>query len=384
MSQSNPVGGGSGASGGVQANLQLQGGAAIVAPVSAFPGGVPGNALVVLPMNKVDEQFMEQIKAGPVALQIDQMWQMLGFNGPAVQVQDAEGRPLAIGLEDLIAGLEKHWNEDQSDLGRGRMLAQELMKHGRFEQAEKVLGKIVALGGEGEDWMALGISQVQQEKWDKAEATLRGAQNLLKDSPFPALHLAKVFQGKGDAVEERKMIEQAIQKAPNSVDAWAFLYSLVERTEGEEAAEKAVEELANTEANQKTAAPFIAVQGLYAAEDDKRDKAIAFAKKAVARNENDPLALVCLSALYGQAGDIDAVIDLLSKHEGKMTNDVRLAHNYFEALFQKRQIERVTKLLNALAGAQNREVKQFAMERSRFVAQYLQQQQQKLAGTRKA
>ena len=180
------------------------------------------------------------------------------------------------------------------------------------------------------------------------------------------------------------MIEQAIAKAPNSVDAWAFLYSLVERTEGEEAAEKAVETLANTEANLKTAAPFIAVQGLYAADDAKRDKAIAFAKKAVARNENDPLALVCLSALYGQAGDIDAVIDLLSKHEGKMTNDVRLAHNYFEALFQKRQIERVTKLLNALAGAQNREVKQFAMERSRFVAQYLQQQQQKLAGARKA
>jgi tetratricopeptide (TPR) repeat protein len=382
MAQSNPVGG-SGPSG-VQANLQLQGGAAIVAPVSAFPGGVPGNALIVLPMNKVDDQLLEQIKAGPVALQIDQMWQMLGFNGPAVQVQDAEGRPLAIGLEDLIAGLEKHWNEDQSELGRGRMLAQELMKHGRFEQAEKVLGKIVALGGEGEDWMALGISQVQQEKWDKAEATLRGAQNLLKDSPFPALHLAKVFQGKGDAAQERAMIEQAIAKAPNSVDAWAFLYSLVERTEGEEAAEKAVEALANAEANLKTAAPFIAVQGLYAADDAKRDKAIAFAKKAVARNENDPLALVCLSALYGQAGDIDAVIELLSKHEGKMTNDVRLAHNYFEALFQKRQIERVTKLLNALAGAQNREVKQFAMERSRFVAQYLQQQQQKLAGARKA
>jgi len=383
MAQSNPVGGGSGASG-PQANLQLQGGAAIVAPVSAFPGGVPGNALIVLPLSKADEALIEQVKAGPVALQIDQMWQLLGFNGPAVQVQDAEGRPLAIGLDDLIAGLEKHWNEDQAELGRGRMLAQELMKHGRFEQAEKVLGKIVALGGEGEDWMALGISQVQQEKWDKAEGTLRGAQNLLKDSPFPALHLAKVFQGKGDAAQERAMIEQAIAKAPNSVDAWAFLYSHVERTEGEEAAEKAVEALAGAEANQKTAAPYIAVQGLYAAEEGKRDKAIAFAKKAVARNENDPLALVCLSALYGQAGDIDAVIDLLSKHEGKMTNDVRLAHNYFEALFQKRQIERVTKLLNALAGAQNREVKQFAMERSRFVAQYLQQQQQKLAGTRKA
>jgi hypothetical protein len=40
----------------------------------------------------------------------------------------------------------------------------------------------------------------------------------------------------------------------------------------------------------------------------------------------------------------------------------------------------VTKLLNALAGSQNREVKQFAIERSRAVAQYLQQQQQQLAG----
>jgi hypothetical protein len=63
-----------------------------------------------------------------------------------------------------------------------------------------------------------------------------------------------------------------------------------------------------------------------------------------------------------------------------MATDVRLANNYFEALFQTRQLDRVTKLLNALAGSSNREVKQFAIERSRAVAQYLQQQQQKLAG----
>src|SRR5687767_12782651 len=238
------------------ANLQLQGGAAIVAPVSAFPGGVPGNALIVLPLNKTDAGLAEAIKNGPVALEVDQMWKLLGFNGPAVQVQDAEGRPIAIGLEDLISGLERHWQEDNTDLGRGRMLAQELMKHGRFEQAEKVLGKIVALGGEGEDWMALGISQVQQQKWEKAESTLKGAQNLLQDSPFPALHLAKVYQGKGDTKEERALIEQAIQKAPNSVDAWAFFFSHVERTEGEEAAERAVIALAEAEANTKTAAPF--------------------------------------------------------------------------------------------------------------------------------
>ena len=59
-----------------------------------------------------------------------------------------------------------------------------------------------------------------------------------------------------------------------------------------------------------------------------------------------------------------------------MASDVRLANNYFEALFQSRDLERVTKLLNALAGSPNREVKQFALERSRAVAQYLQQQQQ--------
>jgi hypothetical protein len=63
-----------------------------------------------------------------------------------------------------------------------------------------------------------------------------------------------------------------------------------------------------------------------------------------------------------------------------MTRDVRLANNYFEALFQTRQIEKVTKLLNALAGSQNKEVKQFAIERSRAVAQFLQAQQKQLAG----
>ncbi len=380
MAQPNPMSGTSNA----RTNLQLQGGAAIVAPVSAFPGGVPGNALVVLPLSKPDDDLLAKLKDGPVAVEIETMWRLLGFNGPAVQVQDAEGRPIAIGLEDLLAGLERHWQEDTSDLARGRMLAQEYMKHGRFEQAEKVLAKIVALGGEGEDWLALGIAELQQKKWDKAEGTLRGAQNLLKDSPFPALHLAKVYQGKGDAAEERKMIEKAIEIAPNSVDAWAFLFSHVQGKDGDEAAERAVNELADADANKKTAAPFIAVQGVYAAKEETRERAIVWAKKAVDRNENDPLALICLSALYGQSGQLDNVIELLSKHENKMTNDVRLAHNYFEALFQTRQLERVTKLLNALAGSQNREVKQFAIERSRVVSQYLQQQQQQLAAQRKA
>ncbi|HEX3776372.1 MAG TPA: hypothetical protein VHV51_17990 [Polyangiaceae bacterium] len=361
------------------ANLNLQGGAAIVAPVSAFPGGVPGNALIVLPLSKPTDELVAAMKKGPFALEIDRMWELLGFNGPAVQVQDADGRPIAIGLEDLLGGLDKHWSEDQSDLNRGRLYAQELMKYSRFEKAEKVLAKIVALGGTGEDWLGLGVAQLQQEKWDKAEATLKGAQNLLPQNPFPVLHLAKVFQGKKDNANERAMIEQAIQIEPNSVDAWAYFFTAVRTHENEEAAVKAVETLANAEPNKRTAAPFIALQGIYSNDDATRDKALFWAKKAVERNENDPLALICLSALHGQNGDLDSVIGLLQKHEAKMASDVRLANNYFEALFQKRQLDRVTKLLNALAGSSNREVKQFAIERSRAVAQYLQQQQQQLA-----
>ena len=161
-------------------NLQLQGGAAIVAPVSAFPGGVPGNALVVLPLSKPSDELLESIKNGPVAMEVEQMWKLLGFNGPAVQVQDAEGRPIAIGLEDLLSGLEKHWSENKDDLNRGRLFAQELMKYDRFERAEKVLAKVVASGGTGEDWLGLGIAQMQQEKWDKAEATLKDALTQLR------------------------------------------------------------------------------------------------------------------------------------------------------------------------------------------------------------
>lgn len=365
---------------GPAANLQLQGGAAIVAPVSAFPGGVPGNALVVLPLSQPSDELTESIKKGPVVIDPEKMWELLGFNGPAVQVQDAEGRPIAIGLEDLLSGLDKHWQENKGDLNRGRLYAQELMKYERFERAEKVLAKVVASGGTGEDWLGLGVAQLRQEKWEKAEGTLRGAQNLMKESPFPSLHLAKALGGKGDKKGEREMIRNALQIDPNSVDAWAYLFSTIREAESEEAAIKEVTELADAEPNKKTAAPFIAIQGFYAGEEETRDKAVTFAKKAVERNDGDPLALICLSALYGQKGDLDNVIGLLSKHEAKMVSDVRLANNYFEALFQKKDLDKVTKLLNALAGSSDREVKQFAIERSRAVAQFLQQQQQQLAG----
>ncbi|MBN2193662.1 MAG: hypothetical protein JW751_12665 [Polyangiaceae bacterium] len=360
-------------------NLHLQGGAAIVAPVSAFPGGVPGNALIVVPMAKPSDELLTKLEQGPVALDLDQMWKLLGFNGPAVQVQDAEGRPVAIGLEDLLAGLEKHWQENKDDLNRGRLFAQELMKYGRHEKAEKVMGKVVANGGTGDDWLGLGVAQLNQEKWEDAEGTLRGAQNLLPENPLPSLHLAKVMKAREDLAAERTMVERAIQIDPNSVDAWAYLYNQVREREGEEAAIVGVETLAAAEPNKKSAAPFVALQGFYSNAEETRDKALGFAKQAVERSPRDPLALVCLSALYGQKGDLQQVVEVLRPAEALMARDVRLANNYFEALFQLRDIERVTKLLNALAGSQNAQVKQFAIERSRMVAQFLQKQQAQLA-----
>jgi tetratricopeptide (TPR) repeat protein len=358
------------------AGLQISGGAAIVAPVSAFPNGVPGNALIVIPMNKPSDELKELVEKGPAAVTLEQMWKLLGFNGPAVQVQDDQGRPIAIGLEDLLAGLDKHWVEQPDDLNRGRIYAQELLKHNRLPRAEQVLSKIVAKGGTGDDWLALGVAQLQQSKLDKAEGTLKGAQNLMKDNPYPSLHLAKVYQQKEDHEKEREWVDKAIAIDPGCIDAWAYLFQhLKQHEEDENVAVAQLEKLADS---QKTAAPYIALQGFFANDDATRDKAVAFAKKAIDKAPDDPLALLCLSALYGQKGDLEAVMRLLQPHEGKMSRDVRLANNYFEALFQSRQIEKVTKLLNALANAPNKEVKQFAIERSRMVAQYLQQQQQQL------
>ena len=371
------AGGAGGANGAGGPALQLKGGAAIVAPVGAFQGGIPANALVVVPLAAPTQELQEQLSRGPVVVTPEQMWKLLGFNGPAVQVQDDQGRPIAIGLEDLLAGLRKHWDENPDDLDRGRMLAQELLKYGRNEEAETVLAKLVARGGTPDDWLALGVTQLRLNKIEKAEGTLRGAKNLMPDSALPILNLAKVAQLKGDKATERQLVEEAIQVQPNNIDAWAYLYTHVRSNESEEAAIAAIETLA---ANyEKHAAPYIALQGFYAGDPNARDKAIAFAKKAVERNPDDPLALISLSALYGQGGQIDEVIKLLQPHEAKMTRDVRLANNYFQALFQARQIDKVTRLLNALAGSPVREVKQFAIEQSRAVAQFLQQQQAQLS-----
>lgn len=356
--------------------LQIQGGAAIVAPVSAFPNGVPANALIVIPMNKPTDELVGLMEKGPVAVTQEEMWKLLGFNGPAVQVQDDQGRPIAIGLEDLLAGLDKHWQEQPDDLNRGRIYAQELLKHSRLQRAEQVLAKVVQKGGTGEDWLALGIAQLSQEKLDKAEGTLKGAQNLLKDNPYPALHLAKLYQGKKDLPKEKEFVEKALSIDPGCVDAWAYLYQHI-KEHGDE--EKATAELLARGKKDKAPGAFVALQGFFANEDETRPKAIEFAKAGLEIAPDEPLLLLVLSALYGQQGDLEAVIRLLQPHEGKMSRDVRIANNYFEALFQSRQIEKVTKLLNALAGSPSKEVKQFAIERSRLVAQYLQQQQQQLA-----
>ena len=87
----------------------------------------------------------------------EQMWQLLGFNGPAVQVQDDQGRPIAIGLDDLLSGLDKHWQEDQSDLNRGRAYAQELLKHKRLERAPAACASEVPEHRHGRDSDRFGL-----------------------------------------------------------------------------------------------------------------------------------------------------------------------------------------------------------------------------------
>src|SRR3954467_14715257 len=296
---------------GGEGGIAVQGGAAILAPIQSFPNGVPANAMVLIPLGPNGAPVEAKIVNGPVALQMEEVWKLLGFNGPAVQVQDEQGRPIAIGLEDLLSGLEKHWKDSQDDLDRGRIYAQELMKYNRHDKAEAVLAKIVARGGDGNDWLGLGVSQLAQEKHDKAEGTLKGAQNLMKDNPYPALHLAKLFHAKKDGKQERESVERAIQIQPGNVDAWAYLYNFVKEADGEDKAIATIEELAQAPVNAKTGAPYVALPGVYANDGKAPDKAIMFAKKGVDRNPGDPIPLIVLSALYGQSGKIDEVVKLL-------------------------------------------------------------------------
>jgi len=380
-----PGGGAAGGGDGPQAPGGIAGGAAIVLPAGAFPNGIPANALVVLPIPSPPKELTDQLEKGPVALTFDQMWKMLGFNGPAVQVQDEQGHPVMLGLEDLLGQLQKQWDAAPDDLNRARMLAQALTQYERFDKAETVWARIIAKGGggTGEDWLTLGVTQLRQQKLDKAESTLRGAQNLMPENPYPSLHLAKLAHEKGDAKGERDMVERAISISMNCVDAWTYFFRLVRDADGEEKAMKTIEEMANAPVNQKAVAPFIAVQSFYANDEKTRDTAIVWAKKAVARNAQDSMAIFCLAALHAQSGDMKSAIELLQQYEGKMASDLRLASIYFDVLFQTRQIDKVTKLLNALAGSATPEVKRFALERSQMVGQYLQQQQAQLGAVQR-
>ena len=68
----------------------------------------------------------------------------------------------------------------------------------------------------------------------------------------------------------------------------------------------------------------------------------------------------------------------LAPHEALIkSDDVRLAHNYLRPLPVEGHAEDHG-LLNRLATSSNKDVKQFAIERSRAIAQMLQQQQQAL------
>src|SRR5262249_15243018 len=152
-------------------------------------------------------------------------------------------------------GLDKHWQEQPDDLNRGRIYAQELLKHGRLPRAEQVLSKLVAKGGTGEDWLAPGIAQPSQEKLNQAEGQVKGAQNLMKDNPYPALHLAKVYQGRKDAEKEKEFVENALAIDAGCVDAWAYLFQHTKQAESED---KAVAKLLERGKAEKAPAAFVA------------------------------------------------------------------------------------------------------------------------------
>ncbi len=340
--------------------------------------------MVLIPLGPDGEPLPKPVVEGPVALTQEQMWKLLGFNGPAVQVQDQEGRPILIGVEDLLKALEEGHKADPQDANKARIFALELMKHERHEKAEQVLGKIVARGGDADDWLRLGIVQTNLKKFDKAEGTLKGAANLAKESPVPLLHLSKVYEEKQDAAKQEETLRKAIDLAGNFLDAWVGLHAMIKAQKGADEADKALEELANSDKQQKFAAPYIALQAVYVNDEATRERALVFAKKAVERDSNDPMSLLSLSSLYGQLGKLDEVEKLLRPHESKMLTDVRLANNYFEALWQSRQIEKVTRFLNTLVRAENAQVKQFAQERAQGIARFLQQLQQQATGGAKA
>ncbi|MBN1962246.1 MAG: hypothetical protein JW841_15025 [Deltaproteobacteria bacterium] len=360
----------------------FSGGAAVIAPAAAFSQGVPPGALVVLPITKPKTELIDNLQKGPIIITPEQMWDLLGFNGPAVQVQDENGRPVSIGLDDLIPEQQKRWNQNPQDINLGRSFANILMNYGRFEQAEKVIEKLASLpSAAGEDWQALGMVQAQLQKLDKSEESLKRAQQLMPKSPMPILLLAQLSKMRGDSAAERSLIEKAISTDPESVEAWGSLFESIIAVEGESRATTEIETMAKKPEFQKSVAPYFAMQMYYSRDpnDPKtREKAKQWAKKANARNATDVLSLLSLTAIYSQEGDIERIVKLLQPHEAKMINDARLANAYIDALFQAHRIEELSQLLGVLAKSPNQTVRELAATKTQAVTQILQQQQQQL------
>jgi predicted Zn-dependent protease len=174
--------------------LQISGGAAIMAPVSAFPNGVPGNAIIVIPMAKPSDELKEKLERRARSRSpSSRCGSSSASTARPCRCRTSRGGRSRSASKTCSPASTSTGNESQDDLQRGRIYAQELMKYGRLQRAEQVLSKLVAKGGTGDDWLALGVTQLQQKKLDKAEGTLKGAQNLLKQNPYPSLHLAKLY-----------------------------------------------------------------------------------------------------------------------------------------------------------------------------------------------
>jgi len=132
--------------------------------------------------------------------------------------------------------------------------------------------------------------------------------------------------------------------------------------------------------NAKSAAPFIALQGFYAAEDATRDKAIAFAKKGVERapQTRSPFSACRRSMAVGQAREVIK----LSRRTSADAEDVRLAHNTSRRSPSSRDMGKITALLNKarhVVGARGEAVRDSSAPRA--ISQMLAQQQQALAAT---
>ena len=213
------------------------------------------------------------------------------------------------------------------------------MKYQRHEKAEQVLAKIVATGGDGDDWLALGVAQLAQEKLDKAEGTLKGAQNLMKDNPYPSLHLAKLFAARRRTRRRSARSSSARSRSSPATSTRGPTSSTSSRRR--RARRRRSRRSRSSPTRRSTRRPPRRTSRSRASTPTTRRRATRPSpsrRRASSARPTIRIALLVLSALYGQKGKIDEVVKLLAPHEAMMQQDVRLAHNYFEALFQSKDM----------------------------------------------